>query len=249
MSLIYFIPKVQCAPPLVQLAAMGLSYAFDAQPGGRETRKGPEDQVGCWIGHDSLLVRVGSDDLQSRRIPGTEAWVGRFQKDPPPKPVDLARKEQLDGHLVRLADGNDWLCPIARGWTEEDGEQRWYHALPQRLELDDDGKWSQGAVVAKFAPLWALATRWEEALVGAVGEDDETPVAFEFQDGIEAAIECLAVNYRIGPAECALLGLLTAECCRGVLHALIDWPTRLEWVQKKIQADAAGTSSSVGDAA
>lgn len=252
MCFVYYVPKLQTAPPTEQFAALGLGHAFDTRPAFQGTQKGADGDSGLWMGPEALLTRIGRDNLESRRIPGTDAWVARFRGDPQPKPEEIARDPQLAGHWITMADGQDWLCPIARGLTEQDGELRWYNALPQRLDMDEQGRWSSGAVVEKFAPLWTLAARWEDTLVGTigdVGDDRGEQITFEFQDAIESAVACLAVNYRVGPVECALLGLLTDDNWQKILHALIDWPTRAEWIQKKIQQASEATNSSVGEAA
>lgn len=266
-SFLYYLPKHRVAPPLVQLHAASLGHAFDRSPGHRGTQKGPDGDAGVYLGDDTALMRIGTGQERWRKIPGSEAWVGRFLCDEkglnhkPPGPTDLARKTQLAGHLVKLADGQEWLAPVARGWTEEAGELRWYHALPQRLELDKEGQWSPGAVLSEYTHLWDLANRWNDTLAAAYTEEDEPSEAdedepgekqIEFQELVTGAITALAVNYRIGLAEAELLGLFTFELCtskeaRAVLNALIDLPTWAEWAQKKTQAEAAGSNSADGE--
>ncbi len=62
---------------------------------------------------------------------------------------------------------------------------------------------------------------------------------------IRVAIDVLAVNYRIGPAEASLLGILSAGISREILDALVDRPTLEKWLEKKT-AETAGANTGGG---
>jgi len=237
--LLYFVPNVSTSPTLEQVQEAGLGHAFDTKPASRSTQSGPSGGLGVLVARDSESM-LNLDNIEWRQIPGQTGWVGR-RKDVATDPVDLARPKQLDGHLVTLADGNQWLVPVARGFVEQDGEQRYYVAVPKRLHLDEDGKWTDGPVVDAYAPLWALAERWVDyfyrvAEEGETKEDGAKTVEFDFSQVVDGAIQALATNYRIGPVEVDLLGLLTFDQAKEVMDALVDSPTLEKWLaenQKK----------------
>jgi hypothetical protein len=178
-----------------------------------------------------------------RKIPGKEIWVGFFN-DARPTPDDLGREEQHDGHFVTLNDGNEWLVLAIRQWSIENGELVWSYGVPQVSQLDDDGVWSPGPIQNCFEPIWKVACDWDDAKVIAFDEEDDSP-GTPFSAGIDAAVMALAVNYVVGPAECALLDLFTQPTAIEVLDALTDWPTRIE-LQKKITEASAGSPTSDG---
>ena len=157
-------------------------------------------------------------------------------------------------NLAWLADGREWLCPIARGAIDSDGELGWCQNLPAAVGLDAEGEWTRQGVVAKYAPLWAVAMRWWDAFAAASPDEDDEPdaeaektqIRFEFADVNDAALLALATNYRVGKAEVALLGLFDDRATVEILKALIDWPTIQGWIKKKARSIPAGSSSDAG---
>lgn len=250
----YYVPGRTSGVSREHLDAAGLEY-LPLPKHRREVRGGPDGSDGVIV----ALANVGADqvgyfrDRQAwRRIPGRDAWVGRDHSQVLPGPADLLREEPLDGHPLRLADGNRWQVPMAREWCEEDGELRWRIPLPRVCELGDDGRWQPGEVIPLHRALWELAERWNDArraAVAGVELIDGRPVArFEFDDVLGAAALALQTNYVVGPAEISLAGLLTYQLAIEVLDAVIDGPTLLAWSKKKRDAESAGTSTSAGSA-
>ena len=232
-----------------------------------QTSGGPGGSPGTVLG---LASQISADQCryqpdQQEWIRGTcdGVWVGRWRDAPPPGPADLARPDQIQGHAVELVDGQTWLVPVARGWLEQDGELRWYVALPQRLERRD-GTWQAGGVLPRYARLWQIAERWEAqwaaAYAAAVAREsgDETDQAetgetllrleLPLSDAADLAAEVLGANYRVTAAEISLLGLFADATPAAVLDALIDRPTRLAWCKKKLQSAPDTPSTSDGDA-
>jgi len=255
---LYYIPGLQAGLSLEAARAAGLAYALDGPIGSVGVRGGPDGGDGVLV---ALAKSAAAEELSYhpdrqtwRKIPACDAWVG-LSTTHYPLSTDLARGKQLAGHEVVLGDDRPWLVPVARGWVEQDGDLRWYHNLPQRSVLADDGRWSEGDVLPRYAPLWELAMRFEDARRAAVTLIDAPAggavrVQFDFDGLHQAAVRCLQENYRIGPAEAALLGLLTADISREILEALIDLPTRLDWFKKKQSAPpAAGSSTAAGSPA
>lgn len=219
----------------------GLGYALAGGCPFAQCMNGPDGKRGGIL---SAVDALGSSDLGYfpdkqtwQRIPGTDAYAG-FYTDDPPTPKDVAKPSQIAGHLVALGDGNEWLVPVARGLVEEDGDLRYRIDLPDRTTLDDDGNWITSGVATEFQALWSTAEKWWEA----IGSADGKPVTYT--DLHDDALAALSTNYRIGKAECALLGLLNTQICRGILDALVDVPTYMAWVKKK--AAQGGASSSDG---
>jgi hypothetical protein len=235
-----------------------------------QTASGPAGAGGVLLG-DARLVPAD----RCRFEPAVQRWeptglaglsVGLWLDAPAPGPEELARTPQLQGHPTELLDGRRWLVPIARGWTEEDGELRWYCALPQRLTRRD-GAWQRGDVLARYAPLWAIAERWEQrwaagvaaavAADSAAGPDaaERDAAASEFlavdlslADAADFAAVALAANYRLTAAEISLLGLFADATPAAVLDAVIDRPTRIAWAKKKYRPAPDSTSTSDGAA-
>ena len=259
---LYYIPGGKAGLSLDEARSAGLAYALDGPISTVGVRGGPDGGDGVLVAlaksvpAEELRYRPEQPDVQTwRKIPGCECWVGLSVLSPLPSPLSLARDRQLAGHEVLLGDDRLWLVPVARGWIEQDGELRWYQNLPQRSVLADDGRWSEGDVLPRYAPLWDLAMRFEDARRAAVtmaaaetpAGGDAVRLQFDFDGLHDAAVRVLQENYRIAPAEAALLGLLTADISREILEALIDLPTRLDWFKKKQSAPpAAGSSTAAG---
>lgn len=256
---LYYLPGRSAGISLDEASSAGLAYALDGPISTVGVRGGPDGGDGVLLALASAMppeqLHYQADVQTWRKAPlavSQSVWVGVYAAKP--QAADLARPKQLAGHEVLLADDRTWLVPVARGWTEEDGELRWYHALPQQSMLGDDGRWQSGSVLPRFAPLWNLAMRFDDvrrqAILGAGDEgrgagDAMVKVAFDFSGLHEAAVEALQYNYRIGPAEADLLGLLTLDVSREILEAVIDLPTRAEWFKKKQSAAPADGSSTV----
>jgi len=241
-GLLYYLPgrdQVQ----LDQLAEHGLAYTCERDCTHRATDRGPDGGPGMVFADTSHVpfAQLGywRDKQEWLKFPGhpSGAWVG-FGREHRPAPKDLAREEQLPGHEVRLADGQEWLVPVARGFTENDGELRWYIALPQKTTIDAEGNWMQGDVVACYARLWEIATTWWDTFHVETTPEGVT-IRFDFAGSNDAAALVLAANYRLAKVEIALLGLFNARSPATVLNALVDWPTMETWLKKK-QATPAG---------
>lgn len=239
-GLLYYLPGAEAAT-LADLQKAGIAHAFDV-PGrgelpimsGRPCEKGPDGSAGVVLADHRVVECIGYfEKTQTWRRISDKAWVG-FYTDDPPRPVDLACRAQLAGHLVQLGDEQRWLIPVARALDEDGSGLVFSNALPETVTLNEQGDWENGGVVPRYAALWDLATRWWDTLHDATAETSESQtVAFDFQGGYDAALTALATNYRVGKGETALLGLFNQECCREILNALVDWPTMEAFLKKK----------------
>lgn len=174
-----------------------------------------------------------------RRSPGV--WVGMW-KDDRPTPEELAVEDQQEGHFVAMRDGRRWLCPMAREWIGE--EAKWTSRVPAAMEINDNGEWIRGEVEKRYRRLWEIATaHWD-----SLGDSDKSMPLCKLTD---LAVECLAVNYRIGRVEASLLGLFDDQgrASLAVLNAAVDLPTIEEWMKKKEPLAVDGLSSRDGAAA
>lgn len=236
-------------------AAAGLSYALDPPVPVRDCSvwaNGPDGGGGA-IG----IVSPGDpkrgyypDRQRWRKIPGCDVWAGIWT-DQPLLSDGLARRRLLPGEMVEMADGREWLVPVARRWVVDEDGGGWCCALPERSRLGDDGQWTRGDVIEQYASLWRIASDWDTALNGAAtesGEDGVTLATFTFDKLHESALTVLGYNYRIGAVEADLLGVLSDAHCQSVLMATIDFAARVAFNQKKREAASAGASSSPGRA-
>jgi hypothetical protein len=242
---LYFIPREPAACKIEDLRRDGLGYAFEGRAAPALVLNGPEGKRGTIVADPRVADEAGFGYFPDRQSwqkippgsPGHDvgAWVGRAS-EPVILPQDLAREQQLKGHWVAMPDEQRWLVPIARRTIDTEEEMTWFNALPQVIGLGEDGQWNTGKVLPRFAPLWEVAVRWFDAVVGAESTDAETII--DFANTVDAAVLALSANYRIGKVEASMLGLLTFESAKEVLMALIDWPTITAWLNKKKLATA-----------
>lgn len=251
---VYYLPttdRTQCN--IEALRECGLAYAFEDRSLQSLVMRGPDGQQGHVVGDPRLVQENAIGYFESRQrwlkipegLPGSsaKAWVG-YSTDCPLRPEDLKRETQLHGHWVRLADGQKWLVPIARKSMPTDEQPlRYCVALPHVAGIDDQGQWTTGNVLARYAPLWQVAmTFWTAMLSANFTEEDQATL--QFGDSLDAATLALCANYRIGKVEATLLGLFTLEHAVTVLQALVDWPTARDWFKKKQAADDGSITAS-----
>lgn len=247
-GLIYFFPGAGPTLSPADLEARGLGYAFDRAPDCRQTGRGPDGGPGL-LCSGQLGGAALSYEASSQRwieIPGAKApaWVGIWRDSPPPGPADLARPVQLPGHRVELADGREWVAPIVRGVAEDGGEPIAYCPLPREMQLDEEGRLSPGEITKAYQTLWDAAAAFFDTVAGPLEDpagDAETRIPIDSN----AAVELLAANYFLGPAEVVLLGLLrwNGPEAQRILEAAIDLPSWEQLLKKKRPPD----TSSIGN--
>jgi hypothetical protein len=245
----YFIPGRQ-AVTRADVDGVGLAYAFDQAVPGEPvqcgTTRGPAidgvELAGGVAFADRRSVppgRVGVYAGQSwRPVPGSPAYVGWFDDDRPTAEA-VKRSAVLAGSLVRLADGGEWLVPVARRVHEMDdaGGLVVECALPATVAADADGNWTPTGIIERYAPLWSYACDyWDSCLIGAAAGEDTGAYQFEFNQLFDAALFALQCNYRVGKAEASALGLFTHENAVAVMAVVTDFDAALALVKKKIEA-------------
>lgn len=247
-GLLYYIPNQTRGIAPQAVADLGLAYALGGVmwTAADIIQNGPDGGRGVVLADDKIVPCVGHFPEQQtwRKIPGSDVWVGMVTTAPP-SPADLVRDQVLPGHLVKLADGQEWLVPVARGRREEEGDLRWTMNLPTTpTTCDEDGKWVAGGVSVAYRPLWEIAERFWDEWYEADTTEQET--ILDFANLNDAALLALATNYRVTITEVVLLGLFDSRCTVEILKAIIDWPVIEAWVKKK--ADAAGLNTAAGGA-
>lgn len=249
---LYYLPGHQGPLNLEHLKKSGIGYAFEDNrlSFGAIEAGGPDGGAGalvCVAGViDPAMVGVSKDGQTWQKIPGSECYVGIFDSDLP-KPEDCVRKKALQGHWVECGDGQEWLAPVARALNEPEEAHKpleSFCALPQTRTIDENGAWVQGGIMPRYAALWDTAVLVSESAETAQAGEDA--IYFDFENETDAALLCLAINYRIGKAEANLLGLFTDESVGGILGALVDWPVVDTWIKKKKAMVIDGLNTSDG---
>lgn len=235
-QLLYFVEGVEAVSPEL-LRQLGLAHAFAAGCAQRRAGNGPGEQTGVVCAAESDQVGYFPQAQVWRRLPAIAAapatWLG-WAIAAPPTPQSLLRKDALDGHLVTLADGQEWLVPIAQRWTGS-GFAR---AVGARMKLDDQGQWVEGDILPRYLGLWKAANAWSDLRYQA---SDDADSSLTIAEAADLCAEVLAVNYRLGRSEIGCLQLFDdRETYRAVLDASIDTPAFLEGMRllKKTEASA-----------
>lgn len=256
---LYYLPGGTLADAARErLIELGLGHAFDGGCTAAPVMRGPGDDdqdgpAGVVLADPQRVGKIGfypkeqtwrrgaaaARAVESREekveLPDgqpREVWVGFFANDRP-TPAVLVRRQMLDGHPVRLGDGNDWVVPIVRGFGESFAER--FITLPRAVELDADGKVTAGAVLPEYRHVLEGVAAYNDACVAAVVEAEGTEAArVRFEHTPDVAFELLGLNYAIGPAEIVALELFVWQRSHfgDVMDAALDMPG-LVAIQKK----------------
>jgi len=194
--MIYHVPDVQNKDQLMErLDGLGLSHSgLKESSKVVSANKGPDEgRPGIFAAHTDAKQRVGYyPDEQTWHKCG-EFWIGVNGSGV--KPEQLEKRETIEGHLVKLADGNEWHVPCAR-------------FFPQILRLNEEGD-LVSEPEAKFKDFSQRCQKLFEIFTGMTeAEDADDPYGMDTKDWWSFAIEALAFNYRLGPWEASALGLL-----------------------------------------
>lgn len=149
---------------------------------------------------------------------GARWWVGLEDAQLPPGPDDLVRELGLEGYELELGDGRLWRAPRILRWDIEKLEHQ--PAIPRmltRVPAETGGFKFAYEVPEAFKPVLKIAQRSFEDHV----HERSVPIERLFED----ASALLSANYRIGPAEVALLGLLDEGNAQQILALSFDLPT------------------------
>lgn len=145
-----------------------------------------------------------------------ELWIG-VDKEHPPTPADLARKRLLDGHPVKLADGNTYTIPYVRSPVHRT-------ALPEDMYRGPDKQFVVELQPA-YQEIWdATAAAWD--LIYPDTADGKEPEGMFFEDILDLCIRFIRLNYRYGQSEQAVLRLVdkTRATWEETFAAAVDIP-------------------------
>lgn len=234
---------------------LGLTYACDGQSPmfARLEGRTPSGGVGTLIADEARLAGKtfgylpADQDWRIARVASDTAgavYVGCY-RDARPTPRELARREQLPGQLVKLADGQQWLVPRLRFF---DGEHGFRTAMPVLFDVDDAGQWMVGGMDEQYRELDAIAQRMLDGMLGgAVGSTSPLTTG----EALQLVTRLLRQNYVVSAPELGrqMLGALSDDgTLVEAMHAAMDFQTASEWVEKKSAAEHAGSPIVAGGA-
>lgn len=217
---LYFLPGLGGINPKM-LSDRGLVSRFPAEYGVTGSIDGPfaDGEIcrgGCLVAASNRPARYEPDRQQWMRLANGAAWVGIEDTELPPGPADLERAVGVAGYSLTLADGNDWRIPLIRRW--DPNTLAHVATLPSAIagELVNGKHKFVSAVKPQYAALDAKA---ESIYAGFL---DKHTISID--QLMHDASELLALNYRVGVEEVALLGLLTEPLALKLLGLAIDTP-------------------------
>lgn len=201
-------------------------------------QRGPNGSNGCIL----ALVPMSGECGEVGYYPDRQTWIPVGPTDAPkywlgwntqkpPTPDTLRRDRIVSGYEYTLGDGHDWTAPTIR---RPNGKTN----LPEVWGVDP-----AGAFAARLHPdydrFWQLAGEMFKVALEQI--DWEQPQTFA------AAVECLGLNYRVGPHEVSALGLLTSETYPLVFGAAIDAELMKQLIEspafRELMAELAGDES------
>lgn len=236
MALLYFLNGVNSINARALAADGRLAHAIDVDTRLTQVQvhNGPGKMAGTLFAlrppQVELNLRYRPDEQTWEPYPGSDdLWLG-FPTEAPPDPAFFARAQQVRGHPVRLGDGREWEVPVIRAVTHDT-------RLPRRMVWDGE-QFAPDAVIRPYEDLYAEAGRMWDDLAG----EEQLTIA---EEALFAA-RGLAVNYRLGPAEIGMLGLLTTATEVEAVKAMLDWPL-FEALKKKQVSAAPDSTPGDGD--
>jgi hypothetical protein len=131
-----------------------------------------------------------------------EFWIGGY-KAALPTPADLRRSGRpIEGHKLKLADGNEWLVPVVGPFSSK---------LPRVF------RWRTGAptteVAEQYQELAAESEQW--------GVWCTTANTCAWVDIMQFVAKCLSLNYHVGMAEVGALGILDTHAADEALEIIV----------------------------
>ncbi|OQB96828.1 MAG: hypothetical protein BWX86_00540 [Verrucomicrobia bacterium ADurb.Bin122] len=199
------------------LRRVGRGYLLDgAEPtiSRVEVQRGPGDAAGviCAIGESSPDLGYFPERQTWQPAPDEPSWMG-WQTDALPGPDDLQRPEPVGLYRATLGDGRPWVIPTG---VLASGES----PLPRVRTMEPDGS-IRRVVAAPFRELYLAS----DLVLSHLRSGEPIPEAEEWR----ICVLALSANYRVGPQEISVLGLLTDRAVATIYSCLCDvprWPSR-----------------------
>ena len=265
-GLIHFVPDVQ-GISWEAFPEYGLSGVLcDVKKPGDDyivmkTESGPYGRSGAWLWPkdaafpDRIPKNLGYQPNYQEWRPSKAQVNGKPQryigwwKNDPPSTEDMRRKTEVQGYLVDCGYEKRWSIPIARlSATSVDQMAKSHGSLPTEYGFDAAGK-VVPEVLPEYSALWDKSALVWDFFEQHDNDRDDKP--FPIPDDeitqwlVDAAIECLAVNYRLSFEEIVILRELklirmTPEIAGRILRALIDFQ-EFEVFKKKETAETSAS--------
>lgn len=214
-SFLYFVPEQGAVSPAI-LERYGLSDRLAGAAVTSRACRGPDGVEGLVIGLAGAAMPGWYPDRQ-RWVAVDQYHLGVWLDDPPTA-RDLARPTMSAGHAVILRDEQRYIVPCVRlaiGFT----------GLSEVYRFDESGQIA-ATIEDRHRALWDRACRLFGEMAQAIGLPTEDPVEpLSRGERFESAVEALAINYRVGPAEIAARELVDTATIQKILEAAIDLPT------------------------
>jgi len=223
---LYFIPN-RDGKPVENPAETGIKLAADLATPGVPVAVGPDGGPGvvfamlCGSMTATPRPTFNAEKQTWRRAAAGAHWLGWITARPP-TPQDLARSGRQVGHVVQLADGDEWIVPIVRLPTKTYADAR--PGWPHTLGLAD------GRVIVQvrdeFAADWERTQATWLEYVGRGAELDPA-VRADIVDQLQVfqfCVKVLSLNYKMGCDEAGALGILSVPLLAAVIDAALDGP-------------------------
>lgn len=254
-GILYFIPNANTGD-IGEPSSLPFAYAFEKKSKLSKVQSGtgPDGKSGVIVANPGSVKAP-----QMRYVADKQTWCncGEYYcgvwNDAIPSPEDLARKEQLPGEYLELADEREWLIPIARRWSINESSQamEWETDIPRTIEIRGQSIF-HGPVIKRYQALWTIAnaiynTRDDgETADELVSLEAERDLMGGFYPRAMCAAMIIQENYRVGPVECTtLLRLLDTSTANRIFDVLTNWNS-YRHMKKKIAELASGQHSCNG---
>lgn len=179
--------------------------------------EGPGGVAGILLGTEAAFTARAVEYSKDRQkweewgeAGGKRVWCGCWTDSRRPAPEALTRPVIVEGLLVKLEDGNNWIVPRVRYST---GVLAGISALPAAVTVGRDGR-IQGRTMDRYRVL-------EDAGLEAWSLVND-PTKANPDRLLQIAVYALGVNYRIGGAEVGLLQILTIDTAWNVVAAMVE---------------------------
>ena len=157
--------------------------------------------------------------MPSRFVTG-EVWCG-YWNDRVPNAEGLAKPHQLDGEMVKLIGGEEWLVPKLRKYLDDDEPKLHYQKLlPTMLDYSDDGELLIGEVAPQYQKVWERALEVGDRLTFGAAEKGTAQMGES--EVIEFAGPVLGLNYYVSIFEIVMLGLIGIDEGMTIVRKSLD---------------------------
>lgn len=232
---LYFLPGSRKSPVPKTLKDAGLGHIADEVKGHIQVTGGPDGTDGIvftvqlkgaeYGGEKPSTIGYYKDNQTWISCNNGLFWLG-WETETPPQPVDLVRVPQLEGHGMKLGDGNEWHVPVARHFVSGT-------PLPKSLILGTNGEVVE-EIMTEFIQYskrgedifhdLCIEADWEEWGEEVGMDQDKGKRLSTYKQQMEAISSGLGLNYQMSIWEMSALKLVTTRNIRLVLFVIIDFP-------------------------